>query len=105
MKLHTVAARLVLTGALATTLAVAQAPQAYARCGIPALHEAMREVHAMEADPRYASVLAKLKAIENQLQQIGQQAVQLGNSWKKGLLANQTEVLLNNLRAVAGVRG
>jgi hypothetical protein len=105
MKLSTVAARLFLTGAVATTLAVAQAPQAYARCGIPSLHEAMKLVHAMEADPRYASAQAQLKAIENRLQQIGRQAVQLGDSVKKGLLADESTHLLQNLHAVAGVRG
>src|SRR5258708_38623514 len=105
MKLFTLAARLVLTGAVATTLAVAQAPQAYARCGIPSLHEALRLVHAMEADPRFASAQAKLNAIENRLQQSGRQAVQLGDSVKKGLLEDESTHLLHSVQAIAGVRG
>ncbi|HEY6257096.1 MAG TPA: hypothetical protein VIY51_15030 [Xanthobacteraceae bacterium] len=71
-----VTTRLVLTGAVAATLAVAHVPQAYAHCGIPSLHAALREVRALEADPRFASpaAQAQLKAFEDQLQQIYRQA-------------------------------
>jgi septal ring factor EnvC (AmiA/AmiB activator) len=118
MKLFTVAARLVLTGAVGTTLAVAQAPQAFAHCGIPSLHAALKEVRAMEADPRFASVQAQLSAFENQLEQIARQAIQLeaklGNSVKTALapLVSETAVVqrdLDRLRvnttAVTSIRG
>jgi hypothetical protein len=74
MKFLTLAARLVLTGAVATTLAVTQAPQAYAHCGNPTIHAAWRELRALEADPRFASAnaQAQLKAYEAQLRQAAQ---------------------------------
>jgi hypothetical protein len=74
MKFLTLAAKLVLTGAVTTTLAVAQAPQAYAHCGNPTIHAAWRELRALEADPRFASAdaQAQLKAYEAQLRQAAQ---------------------------------
>jgi hypothetical protein len=111
MKLSTVAARLVLTGAVATTLAVAQAPQAFAHCGIPSLHAALREVRAMEADPRFASALAQLKAFENQLEQIARQAVQTAKGSlaplvsETALVQRDIDLFHANRKSVAGVRG
>jgi hypothetical protein len=64
-------ARLVLTGAVATTLAVAQAPQAYAHCGNPTLHAALRDLNALALDPRFASpaAQAQIQALRAQLRQ------------------------------------
>ena len=66
-----VAARLVLTGAVATTLAVAQAPQAYAHCGNPTLHAAVRDLNALALDPRFKSpaAQAQIQALRAQLRQ------------------------------------
>jgi hypothetical protein len=66
-----VAARLVLTGAVATTLTVAQVPDAYAHCGNPTLHEAFRALRDLERDPRFASpaAQAQISALRDQLQQ------------------------------------
>ena len=68
MKLLTVAARLVLTGAVATTLAVAQAPQAYAHCGNPDAHAAIRGLRDLALDPRFASPAARAKIQDLQAQ-------------------------------------
>jgi hypothetical protein len=64
-------ARLVLTGAVATTLAVAQAPQAYAHCGNPTIHAAFRDLNALALDPRFASpaAQAQIQALRAQLRQ------------------------------------
>jgi hypothetical protein len=69
MTLLTVATRLVLTGAVAATLALAQAPQAFANCGNPAAHEAMRGLNALKHDAHFTSpaARAKIQYLEAQL--------------------------------------
>src|SRR5438105_4994860 len=70
----TVATRLVLTGAIATTLTVfAQVPKAYAMCGDAALHEAFRDLNqrASQLPPG-----AEREQIQQQIKDLARQAVQ-----------------------------